>query len=1390
MIKFSHFHRNFMLRRWEHIRERISYSDKDFSSIENTIYHYLPEDQTDEGPNASDFILQNIEGNIFIEHITNHNTDLQGNTRNARFRENTFIRDYHKQNRSIRRNRNTETVLRSKRNLLIYNYAPLQHVLHYRPTYMTSYHKWHNLFDTFINNLLLSLKQNDKTHLVKIQLPDHIPSLTSLNKAARKINQETVKNFKEFKSFTLLDIWKLLGDDPDTSLLSKIPEEYWARVIIVFHDDRWSSMSLGMLRGISEETEQEGNERDAKTARKYILRLLIDLQNVSTDGITEEEELEIEEEKESDNSVDKSTDDSDKVVISDIDDEEKPVKPRKVKVIEKTEEELDAELDAIEKKKEQQLEMDDIKSVEDIIHKKAKEPEKNFKEIADDLADKGRLSAPEYRRALKLIEKQNSLVVPMNGQKLVDFVNITEEDIKIPETTIPQEMDGVFTQGLLNNRSDLVKKNYIKDIMPRDTVRHVTNLQNSGVALTNVEHKKVQDAIGGYEVYSFKLSPITGVPSTVSMKLPIIEEDGTFMVNGNKYYLRWQRGDLPIRKTKPHEVALTSYYGKVFITRSDKVTDNYSQWLIKQITSQSTNTEQNVIKDIKLSNVFVFDVDVPRIYSILSQGFKSFTVDGLSLHFDYKRRDQFFTPEEIKKYEKYGKYLIGKGKGGIVVVDKLNNFYLNKDGKETFLGSIEELTKGILGTPPIDVAEINVLGKGIPVGFVLGYLEGFKTLIKILNVDPRIVPSGESLKLESDEFAVRFADESYIFSRDDQYASLFFSGFNRYKRLIQHYTSREFNKKDVYKTVLENSGLSSRYLREVELMYELFIDPITLDILKQRGEPEEFEGLLYHSVELLMTDWHPHETDLNYQRLKGHERLTGIFYNELVKSVRQYKNNPIKSKAKIELNPEKVYMDICAEGSMSKQNNPIHNVREKDDVTFTGFGGRSADSMTVKSRSYYKNDLGTISEHAPDSGKVGVSSYLSYNPTFNSLRGTTDRVDPDKVNAAELFSVGAVTKASGDRDDPKRLNFSSIQDGSTISSIGYKTSPIRTGAEKTLAHRNDSMFASTALDDGTVKEITDKYLTVKYKNGEEKTYELGIKYGVDADATIPHNLVANVKKGQKVKRGDVIAYNDDFYVVEPLDPTQVVHKAGILSTVALWETSGTFEDSCEISHSLAEKLQSKTAKKRQILVDFSQGIKDIVKIGDKVDLETALCILEESVTAGTNTLDDASIELLKSLSKNAPKAKFSGIVDKIEVFYNGEVSDMSEDLQKITKASDRRIKAVENVKGSQVTNGRVGNNMRVDNQPLGKNKAVINIYILGEEPMGVADKIAVAHQLKSIVRHVHQTPLHTVDGENIDIMFGARSLDNRIVNSAMIFGTTTSILEAGTKKALKAYFGE
>lgn len=1009
----------------------------------------------------------------------------------------------------------------------------------------------------------------------------------------------------------------------------------------------------------------------------------------------------------------------------------------------------------------------------------------------DELADKSLISAGEYRRMQRLARTYQTMKNPYGGDETMEeAMVIKEEDLLFDEQVTYPDMDEVRDKSMLHSTVELMDSQYIEKTLKKDILNCVLSVQKAGVAVTGYRVEVVQDAVSHYEVHTIQLTPVTGKPSTIQLRVPVVDKHGVYVSNGQRYRLRTQKSDIPIVKVNHSRVALSSHYGKVFVDRSTRAIFDFDSWIGKRIVRMGQDKDDHSVTDLRIADVAQFNVDLPRIYTVIARRVMAFTSDGCQFWFDYRNRNKsrLFTEEELTDLEaKFEKMVVVGRKGSLfVLVDHHDAFYTVTRAGDAMkeLGTIEDILGLEKSAAPVSVAEINIFGKTLTIGAALGYLVGFDRLLEMVGSKYRVVPVGTRLQLANDEFALKFLDETIVFDKADVKSSLIFGGWLQYHRQIKNFSRHSFNTKDVYFNVLEANGVGLRYLREMDLMNAMFIDPITKGYLEWMREPTEFIPLIIRACEMLITRYVPTSVkgrdgqEEGLERAKGYERIPGAVYSEMVRSLRVYNSRSASSNSTVTMKPHEVWTNIVGDpaAAIVDDINPIQNLKQKEIITYGGRGGRSSRSMTAEARLYKESDLGFISESTVDSGDVAVITYMSPNANLQNTRGGVRMYNAETDGPSSLVSTAALISPCFDRDDPKRVNFIGIQQSHVISTLGYRESPLSTGYDHVIAHRVDEIFAVTAKGDGEVIERTDDHVVIAYEDGTFEHLDLSTQYGISAGSVYPQHQASVLQMGDKVKQGDVVKYNPGFFKPSRFQPRQVMWKAGVLAKTALMEASYTLEDSSAIDDWLSGQLRAEVTKVKTIVTRFDQAIRNLVKVGDTTDITSILCTIEDAVTADSGLFTGDDLDTLRLMSAATPRAGVSGKVTKIEVFYHGDPDDLSDSLMGIVQAGDRdRRKQSKRLAKPNIT-GQVDQSLRIDGNGLEMDHVAIKVYITYEEGMGVGDKAVFCNQMKTVVGHRLSGINETESGKQINAIFGAKSIMDRIVLSALIMGMTTTVL--------------
>ncbi|MGL5648995.1 MAG: hypothetical protein ACRDDY_14190 [Clostridium sp.] len=1367
---------------------------------------------------------------------------------------------YHRANRRMRVLKNEHFVEQDDKTLVVENYVNLPYMYRYQHTQMSWYDRYCNIYSTVWSQVAHDAAKFDRNNYIIIDLPEVMPSIKDLRIAEFKRTMVTLENIKEDAQLLFLDLWTWLGKDRSRSLMNIIGDKDLIEINLILRSgNKFTNLNLGELNywrtGVgsrrlaaydgkvgrecyrSPEGEQQINVLCEKLGLEHVslsklnTRLGFEATETKVRGLIDDRQAQnrlyatcvaLMTEGRKNDLIESATqailkdDNAQADELEDISEEElqnaKVVIGRADPVDEETqisdEESLAKELSSYEEApidEEQAFTIADkqtenlTRTAEEIAREafRPSSPEECVDKACRQYIEAGVMSAKAYETFKEISATYKTLPNPNGPGLLGDNLEATEEEQVLKEEVVFDD-DFILDKSMAKTSTRQMDRKYIKEIMQKDINATVMALQRGGFPILNYEVERITDAANDTELHTIEVATIKGSTRTpLRIVMPHVSRYGTFRANNVEYSMKRQRVDLPIRKIAPDCVALTSFYGKTFVTRSGKVVHNYGNWLVNNIRAMGENDKDLNVTSVRYSNVFDRTVQTPRDYAAISTAISEFKAKGIQFYFDYKRIPEVFDTAAVKELVKSNLLPVGKRGDAVYGMDVENQVYRLSKGESTHMGSLCELLEIDLTKAPYEMATVAVSDKEIPLGLVFCYYEGLQGMLDLFKIEHRMIDPAERYKPAQDEFVLKLADCKLIVSPRTRRQELVCNGLRPYIKVMAPFTFKDMNTKDVYQVLIAKDKMPPYYLNTLDHMDDLFIDPITLRILKKMKEPLTWRGLLYRSSELIAHDNHPEEMDLKEQHIYGHQRIVGAMYNELVRAMRDYQSKPSNSRKRIDIKSRAVWDRIQSDGSVAPVSdcNALHYIMQTSIVTAGGTGGRSRRSLTKPTRRYTHNNLGVISGDGVDNGDAGSTEYLAADAQINNIDGIiSPDIDRSNLNPAQYMSMAAMTAPELYFDDGKRQVFYRAQYGSTTSALGYCRAGLLTGAETLIAHHTGPTQANVAIDDGRVTEITDMAITVTYGSGKsqyQETYPVGRHFGNHEGHVYPHDLVSNVKIGEKVNKGKVISYNSKYFRPNIWNKDQVDWMMGTVDTVVFMEHEVTLEDTNALSPELSQKLSTEGTVLRDIVASAKDEIHRMLKEGDHVNADTILCYIEDALTAGNDAFSEQSVETLRSIQSQAPKAKTAGTIDRIEVFYNGELEDMTESVRKLAMASDRRRKKAAGIANIPVTTGRVDGTMRIAGAPIEVDQVLIRVYISHWSPAIGGSKVVFGNQMKSTIREVYPVEIKTELDEKVGAIFGKVSNDNRIVNSiyriccantvAMYIGSDTLKIIRGLK---------
>ncbi len=1024
-------------------------------------------------------------------------------------------------------------------------------------------------------------------------------------------------------------------------------------------------------------------------------------------------------------------------------------------------------------------------SIEDTL--KAKDTKAVLVKKIETLKDNGLITKVRGTSYLEMVEKQDEIPVIVNGKevKLGNIINhksdysLKEEHTKIEPSLV------VSNKDYLKNTIVEATKRYVKEDHEINLVKSMVAVKNADIIINNFELVHEENILGKTSKYKMEVTTLEGSKSTLEVILPKVEENGTYRSSNNTYIMRRQKNDLPIRKINYNEVVLNSFYGKTFITRATQKNNDEGYWLKNRISKMyADGLVTNLVTREGKSKVY--DKKLPDDYSAYGRYLKSFKYQDYSFNFVYDSRIKLVNDTNLLNKLEYNGIVIGKKGNNFLVMNYNNKIFEFVDNKFVEIGHMWELINLDIEKLPVEYINTRVFKMNVPIVFLLGYYFGsIEKLFKTYKVEFYYEKS--TTRIDKNKYhELKLSNDKLVF-RKNKKTDLIFGGLltlSNYSKMITR-----LNNKNDFDMLFNTIGYSLLVKNEIPNLNNLFIDPITLDILKLLHLPETFSGLLIKAVEMLEDDNYKNPNSTIGTSLKGYERMSGMVYRELCVSIRDYKNRSVFGRSKITINPYCVIKKLNEDSTTMLVNdiNPIANLKQYEDVTLLGAGGLSKESVNKDKRQYDTDDIGIISEANKDSGDVGISAYLSATPGVTNKLGMVEAVDIENGSWSNIFSTSAMLAPFGINDDMKRLVFSGIQNEHVIPTLNMRVPYVRTPYDLMIASRLQDKYCTVAEASGEVTKVTDKVIVVRYqveasKITYTKEYKLYSWYSkIESNSTFKHTIVSNVIKGEKVKKDDVLCYDNAFFIPDLYDKTRVVYIQSTFVNLAFIDDIDTYEDSTTLSYELSELMSINAIKLKSNRVKAIDNIIDMVNVGDKVIPTTSLYSITNQII-DLSDLDEEAIETFKNMNSTSPKAKYTGIIDNIVIYYNCSTEDLSPTLKELVKISDAKL-----LEDTGHT-GRVNSSYSIKGVPLMEGEVEMRVFISIKDDMAIADKMIWGNQMKCTVGGLFKKITTFDTNEVVDATFSSMSIAKRITPSVVKMGVLGSIAKKIENTAVSIYF--
>ena len=1013
--------------------------------------------------------------------------------------------------------------------------------------------------------------------------------------------------------------------------------------------------------------------------------------------------------------------------------------------------------------------------------------------IAREDRNSTKLSAERTARIYTL--SQEFLNKSIKNSTIKDMIEKSEEPVPIPETSL--KIDSINEEW---EHLNFVNFNKVYD--PDDDIMAILNFLGTLSHPISVIDLKIEDTTTSEDyikTYFVQCENEKGKRFQLVFDIPRIKNERFMRLRGNDKVLNGQLVLLPCVKTDDDTIQLVSNYKKIFIRRFGTTVGKSSPAIDRLI--KALNKYQG--KDLKVywgdSSRICAKYDLPFEYIDLSSVVTKLENKDYII---YLNQDEIRSSYDIPKEELVKKqldnafpYAYDKNRKEIIwhfpEDNQIGNCIINlltRDDTSDF--TIDNITSQSSSTKYC-YSMASILNTTIPVIVILGYTFGLTSVlkkIKSVKIEEKAPP-----RKEYNIGFIKFKDGFITFNNQNG-ASMLMNGLKDCP--TEDYSISDIDDKAMWLDFLD--GFGGRIKADgLDNFADLFIDPKTKTICDMYKLPNTYFDLLMYSNLLLCDNSFNRHVDLTGNRFRSNELIASYAYNCIATAYSTYANAFKRKQTSTMTMKRSAIIDAilldptCSD--LSKET-PLLEKETASAISFKGLSGMNSDrSYGLDKRTYDETMVNKLAMSTGFAENVGITRQATIDMDVTDSMGTLGKTaDPDEMNLTKTFCITeAMNPFSATRDDPFRLAMTFVQSSKHTmrTSISHPLL-VTNGADEALPYITSDTYSWKSKGKGKVVEKTDDYMVIEYddKNIKPEFIDLREKVEKNSDGGffITIQLKSNLKVGDKVKPGEIVAYDHTAYsdIVGVTD--NIAATPGVLAKIAIPITYEGYEDSTIITDYLSKAMESEIVVKKERSLDKNSNVYFLVKKGTRIQEGDPLLIYQNAFNdKDVNILlknlakDELGEETVSELGRITLKSKYTGIVQDVKILRTAEISEMSDSLKKIVTSYEANIRKYKKVMEKYHVDDINSFDADYKLEATGSLKdctdgVKIIIYVKYFDKMSVGDKLVNSNALKGVVKYLPPVGQEMYSEyrpeEEISSMFSMDSINARMVSSIQING--------------------
>ena len=987
----------------------------------------------------------------------------------------------------------------------------------------------------------------------------------------------------------------------------------------------------------------------------------------------------------------------------------------------------------------------------------------------------------------------------VNKTLIKDVINRSTD--KVPEVTLP------FTTltGAENTKFNNFNKHYDNHTREYDIVQTALHLSKTDVPLfvegiTTTPNPK-GDMGSLHDLVEMNFKDEDGNSHTAKIKIPTIYK-GKLLINNTRYTVDNQ--ELPLVVTRDRDaVVITANTNKIFIENLyGKFISPSMSRLVKLCSAIIDSNKAGV--DIVITDCSSDNKGVSICADLVevSREIKKIIIGGeLEIYMSHASYTDMY-----KDDEPYGDAIhrIGTYKGEPILMNTSTSSIsfggtdiTTRDIAGTLVGILESLdvTKDLKvpkTKPKCRGSYGKLMGKWCPLVLLLAYTDGLYSTLDAYDIQYKIhvgkKPKGVYHVLE-------FANDTYLEIIADNLEEMAFVNPLMGLDLLD-YNIEDLEDPAWMANILEAESGSGNFPVYVSNFKSVFIDNVTVDVLKMIGLPDTFQEVVLYANTLLYDATYKSKVNLSNSRIRGmSETVTACAQKALFEA---YSNYSVKKKrgnknAKFSVDPDaaikmlmglpnvKVY-DTC---------NPISDIQTSLSVSKKGLSGTNVDqAFTLDNRLNDSSAIGVIALSTQYGQTTGITKNLTVEPAIEGSRGIIKPTDPKALNFYNFMTAVEASVPGVRHDDSPRIQMLYNQNMAMYASVHSEPPLVCNGFEKAIPYRSEQ-FSHLADEDGTVVLVNKRTFTVQYKSGAKETFPIQCVEKHSGKSYYTNNTMdLNFKLNQKFKKGDILAYNNRFYKKSMMGGIQFT--MGPIAKVMLHSFDGVHEDAVLIADDFAEKMMSTSVKKQDVRLKNYDRVLSFAKPYGRYTAGTdMLTFVRGNEDAFLNKfLQDRDASAFDDINTVNKHFHYAGEVISVRVYYCCEKEELSPSILGFVNNIEKLVGGTGHSNfnkyasaGSKAFYSEMPRQVAVDDKINGtkfsKGDVLVEYHIEHPDFIKEGDKVSLYTALKGMPSKIMpraQMPVGVITGESPDIIISPYSPQGRKVFSYYIIGYTNKAL--------------